>query len=235
MAKYFEVTILGEKNAQLVVNRLNFTSNNDEPLTANSMGLIQALGFTPSDHSLVVADSVLRRLLIASTVSYRINEIIVRNLHSTTDFITQPVTGTDWQGDQAEPAGDQTPTFIAAKLRTNRVRSDIRRGTMSLTGGTEEHMESGSVWGSSYLALLTSLCAALNLPPSHTSGGATTQFIPSVFGKERYVVPDSDPVRFAYRYYTDFTLFQANVALGVTWSAVPQVSSQVSRKIGRGA
>lgn len=235
MPKYFEVTILGEKNSQLIVNRLNFTSNNDEPLTANSVGLLQALGYNVSEPSMIGAGSVLAGILLTSTVSYRINELIVRNLHSTTDFITQPVTGVDWQGTQAEAANTQTPTFIAAKLRTNRVRSDIRRGTLALTGGNDGHLENASLWAAGYVTLLQTLCNALNLPPSHTAGGATSTFLPSVFGKERYAVPDSDPVRYAYRYWQDFTFFQANAAIGVTWSPVTRATSQVSRKIGRGA
>lgn len=235
MAKYFEMTILGELANQLVVNRLNWVSNNDEPTTANSIGLLQAMGFTVADPSVIVAGSVFNRFLQTQTTAYQVNEIIVRNLWSTTDFITQPVSGTDWAGEIVAAAGDRNPSFVAAKLRTNRVRSDIRRGTLSLTGGTEEMIDDAGDWVSSYVTVLNALCTALNLPPSFTVGGATTQFIPAVFKKEDYVVPGSDPVRKAYRYYTDFALFQANIAQPVTWASVARVSSQVSRKIGRGA
>lgn len=235
MAKYFEVTILGQKNSQLVVNRLNFTSNNETVETSNSIGLLQALGYDPSEPSNIAVGSVLRTFLAAQTALYQVDELIVRNLWSVTDFITQPVSGVDWQGSIVVPAGDGLQTFVAAKLRTNRVRTDIRRGTLSLTGGTEEMTEGNDVWTSGYMTLLNGLATALNAGPTFTNGGASTQFLPSVFKKERYVVPDSDPVRFAYRYYTDFALFQANVASPVTWSAVESISSQVSRKIGRGA
>lgn len=235
MAKFFEVTILGQKSSQLVVNRANFVSNNETPETAHSLGLLQALGYDPEGGDHPLSTSFLTRFLNAQTTLYQIDEIIVRNLWSTTDFITQPVSGVDWQGTIAVGAGDGLQNFVAAKLRTNRVRTDIRRGTMSLTGGTEEQTEGADVWTSAYLALLSQVAAALNAGPTYTSGGASTQFLPAVFGKERYVVPDSDPVRYAYRYYTDFALFQANVASPVTWSAVERTSSQVSRKIGRGA
>lgn len=235
MAKYFEVTILGQRNAQLIVNRLNFTSNNETVETANALGLLRATGLDPTDETAPESGSLLYYLLAAQTVGYQIDEIIVRNLWSVTDFITQPVSGAGWQGLITVAAGDAVPTFVAAKLRTNRVRTDIRRGTLSLTGGTEEQVEGSDVWTSGYMTLLNAVATALNAGPTYTSGGASTQFLPSVFKKERYVVPDSDPVRFAYRYYTDFALFQANIASPVTWSAVERVSSQVSRKIGRGA
>lgn len=235
MAKFFEVTILGQRASQLVVNRLNFTSNNETVETANAVGLLQALGYDPVDPSEPGMTSVLKAFLNAQTTAYQIDEIIVRNLWSVTDFITQPVSGVGWQGGITVGSGDALPTFVAAKLRTNRVRTDIRRGTLSITGGTEEQVEGADVWNSAYLALLDTFVTRLNAGPTYTSGGASTQFLSSVFKKERYVVPDSDPVRFAYRYYTDFALFQANIASPVTWSAVERVSSQVSRKIGRGA
>jgi hypothetical protein len=235
MAKYFEVTILGERAGQLVVNRMNFTSNNELVESANSVGLLRALGYQPSDVTVPDTDSVLFRFLAAQTTAYQINEIIVRNLWSVTDFITLPVSGVGWQGTITVGSGDALPTFVAAKLRTNRVRTDIRRGTLSITGGTEEQVEGADVWNTAYMTLLNSFAAAINAGPSVEVGGASTTFLPSVFKKERYPVPDSDPVRMAYRYYTDFVLFQANIASPVTWSAVERVSSQVSRKIGRGA
>lgn len=235
MAKFFEVTILGQKSGQLTVNRLNFTSNNETVETANAVGLLTAIGYDPLDPGAPDENGLLDALLQAQTTGYQMDEIIVRNLWSVTDFVTQPVSGSGWQGGIAVAAGDALPTFVAAKLRTNRVRTDIRRGTLSLTGGTEEQMEGLDVWNTAYMALLDAVAAALNAGPTVTIGGASTQFLPSVFKKERYVVPDSDPVRFAYRYYTDFVLFQANIASPVTWSAVERVSSQVSRKIGRGA
>lgn len=235
MAKYFEVTIIGQKTGQQVINRLNFTSNNETVETANSVGLIQALGYQPGTVVEPAEESFLARFLAAQTTGYQIDELIVRNLWSVTDFVTQPVSGGGWQGTIAVASGDAIPTFVSSKLRTNRVRTDVRRGTLSLTGGTEEQIEGLDVWNSAYMTLLGAVATALNTGPTFTSGGASTQFLPSVFKKERYVVPDSDPVRFAYRYYTDFTLFQANIASPVTWSAVERVSSQVSRKIGRGS
>jgi hypothetical protein len=235
MAKYFEATILGQRAGQLIVNRLNFTTNNETVETANAVGLLAALGYDAADPTEPITNSVLYRLLFAQTTAYQIDEIIVRNLWSVTDFITQPVSGAGWQGHIVVGSGDALPTFVAAKLRTNRVRTDIRRGTLSLTGGTEEQVEGADVWTAAYITLLDNVAAALNAPPTYTNGGASTQFLPSVFKKEDYVVPGSDPVRKAYRYYTDFALFQANIASPVTWSSVERVTSQVSRKIGRGA
>lgn len=235
MAKYFEATILGQKGGQLIVNRLNFTTNNETVETATALGLLRALGYDAGEAGEPIGATFLANFLAAQTTAYQIDEIIVRNLWSVTDFVTQPVSGAGWQGSIVIGAGDGLPMFVAAKLRTNRVRTDIRRGTLSLTGGTEEQTEGADVWTSGYLTLLNNVAGSLNTPPSYTNGGASTQFLPSVFKKEDYVVPGSDPVRKAYRYYTDFALFQANIASPVTWSAVERVSSQVSRKIGRGA
>lgn len=235
MPHYFEVTIIGDVISEQVINRLNFTSSNEDPLTATSLGLLQGLGYTPSDPSVIAPTSFFGRYLSAQTTAFRVNEIIVRNLFSVFDFMTQPVTGSDWQGVIEIGSGDRLPTFVASKLRTNRIRTDVRRGTLSLTGGTEEQLEGTDVWNSAYMAFLTDLATAINTGVTFTSGASSTNFIPSVFGKEKYPVPGSDPVRYAYRYFKDFSLFQAHAAVGVTWAPVARVSSQVTRKIGRGA
>lgn len=235
MATYFEVTLIGSRNSQQVINRLNFTSNIDDAGSTSSTALLAAIGYDAGAPSAPADPSFLLAFLNAQTVAYQLLEILVRNLFSVTDFITQPVTGVGWAGAIAVAAGDATPTFVASKLRTNRVRTDVRRGTLALTGGTEEQIEGADVWSAGYIALLDAAAAELNTPPQFTGGGTTTLYRPSVFGKERYAVPGSDPVRYAYRYWEDPSTFAANAAVGVTWSSVARVTSQVSRKIGRGS
>lgn len=235
MATYFEVTILGTRASQQIVNRCNFTSSIDSVESTNAEALLTALGVPLPDVDAPTAGSFLARFLAAQTTAYQIDEILVRNLFSVTDFITQVLTGPDWAGSIVVAAGDALPVFVASKLKTNRVRTDVRRGTMALTGGTEEMVEGSDQWNSTYMTLLEAVATALNAPPTFVDGIFTTLYLPSVFGKERYPVPGSDPVRYAYRYYTDPTVFAAHAAVGVTWSASADVTSQVSRKLGRGS
>lgn len=237
MATPYVVTIMGTCTGGAVMNQLSFLSDIDDPTTTNAFGLLQALGYNPLLPTAPTVGTVLQRLLGAQTVLYQMQEIQVRSLTSVIDFITQPVTGAGWAGAIAVPAGDQVPSFVAARIRTNRVRTDIRRGTLSLTGGIEENIDAGDQWGVSYVALLQAACNALNAVKSYTIGSVTTVFRNAVFQKERYISrpggPDLSP-RYAYRYYTDETEFLENTAVGVTWSPQAKVSSQNSRKIGRG-
>jgi len=59
-------------------------------------------------------------------------------------------------------------------------------------------------------------------------------FTPCVVGKERYLVPGSDPERFAYRYFPTVDEQFASLAIGVTWENYDQSRSQVSRQYQRG-
>lgn len=235
MAMYFEVTLLGTRVTEQVINRLNFTSSSDNTDISSSLRLLEALGFDSGDPTTPMTSTVLAAFLNAQTTSYQLDEISIRNLFSVTDFVTQPVGGAPWAGKLVPGTGEGLVSFVASKLRTNRVRTDVRRGTLSLTGGTEADTGANDEWSSSYIAWLTNLCTHLNAPPSATDGVETALYRPSVFGKERYPVPGSDPVRYAYRYYQDPAEFAAHVALGVVWSPVARISSQVSRKVGRGA
>lgn len=236
MATIYKVTILGRLASQLVVNGLTFISDVDEPTATNAYGLLQAMGFNPADVTEPVPGKLFDAILAASTVSYNIEEIQVRNLYSVIDFITQPVAGVGWSGQIALPTGDRLPTFVASKIKTNRVRTDIRAGSLALTGGTEEQTEGADKWNSAYQALLTDVCAALNAPPSQTVGVTTVNFRPSVLQKEEYVVnPGDEKERTAYRYWATEDEQLQHAAVGVAWGVSDDVTSQVTRKIGRGA
>jgi len=236
MATYYEVTILGELEGQQIVNRLNFTSDIDDPIVVTAFSLMQSLGWDVADPTSPAVNSVFDNFLGAQTVAYQMNELLVRNLYSVSDFVTMPVVGTGWQGYITLATGDRVPTFVASKIQTNRVRTDIRRGSLALTGGTEERINGPDLWDEIYMGLLADLCNALNTPPSRTIGGSTVLWRPSVYSKERYVVnPGEENERYAYRYYPTEEEQAQHVAIGVTWSGVERVTSQVTRKIGRGS
>ena len=64
--------------------------------------------------------------------------------------------------------------------------------------------------------------------------GNTLTFTPIVCKKQKYAVPDSDPVRYAYRYFPTEAEQMDEIAEGVTWQAYTQTRSQTSRQYGRG-
>jgi hypothetical protein len=234
MAQAFEVTMLGTYQAQQIVNRLTFSTVADLTTVANSFALAQALGFQPGTPLTPLAASFFVAWLGCQTALYQMDELIVRNLFSVTDFYTTPLSGANWDGNIAT-AGGGSMSFVAQKLQTNRVRTDIRRGSVAMTPPLEAVLDEEGDVSAGHLALMQTVCDRLNAPPTWTVGSDTAEFEAAVFKKERYTVPDSNPPRAAYRYYTNQTLFWQNVAHGVTWAPVARVTSQTSRRIGKGA
>lgn len=234
MAKLFELTIKGTYQNQLVMNRLNFVSDNDNAGTANAAGLLRAAGLVPAAPSAPLTASMLHRFLQAQTDAYQMTELLSRNLYDVTDFYTATVSGGGWNGEIVSGA-DGLMSFVAQKIRTNRVRTDIRRGTLALTPPTEEAVDAAGNLLVGQLTVLQALCTELNAEMEDSVGEETTIFLPAVMKKQKYQVPDTIPQTEAYRYYSTASIQLANTAYPVVWEPVGTVTSQVSRRVGKGA
>lgn len=234
MAKMYEVTIEGRYLNQMIINRLGFVSSNDIAATATAFSLARALGIQAAVATGPLTSSVLHRYLQAQTNLYQATQLMVRNLFGPTDFWTASLSGTVWAGEAAAGVDGIMP-FVAAKLRTNRVNQDIRRGTLALTALGEENYGADGVIAAGYLTVLNNLAIALNAPPTWTSGSDSTQFFPAVFQKQEYVVPNRTDGRTAWKYYADPAVQLEHTAFPVTWEPVGTLTSQVSRRIGKGA
>ena len=197
MAKMFEVTIQGTYLAQQIINRLTFVSDNDLASTATAFSLTRALGLQASVGLGPLTASAFHRFLQCQTDLYQITQLIVRNLFGPTDFYTAAIAGALWQGEIVAGADGDKP-FVAAKIKTNRVNQDIRRGSLALTPPTEEMSDAAGVITAGYLTTLNNLCIALNAPPSWTDGTDTTQFLPAVLQKDEYEVPNRTDGRTAF-------------------------------------
>lgn len=230
----FQVILKGLYQAQMIINGLGFVSANDDPATATAIGLTRALGYVPTVPNAPATDTFLEAYLAAQTDAFQLQEIMVRNLFGATDFYTAALSGTGWAGDIVAGA-DADMSFVAQKLQTNRVNQDIGRGSLALTPTTEESTTPDGFLNAPSIARLQLVCDRLNEPPSFTEAGSVTDFIPTVFQKERRPVPDSNPVRHAYYFYDDPADQLAHAAVGVTWFPKDRVSSQVSRRWGKGA
>lgn len=234
MPYLFELTIKGTYQNQLVMNRLNFITDNENAATANAVGLLEAAGLVPGAPTAPLTASMLHRYLQAQTDAYQMTELMARNIYDVTDFYTATVSGGGWNGEIVSGA-DGLMSFVAQKLRTNRVRTDIRRGTMALTPPTEEAVDAAGNLLVGQLTVLQALCTELNEPMAASEGAETTLFLPAVLKKQKYNVPDTIPQTEAYRYYPSASQQLANSAYPVVWEPVGVVTSQVSRRVGKGA
>jgi len=237
MASLFELTIVGTMQSQQIINRLNFVSDIEDPDADNSVGLINALGYDAGTPGTPIANKFFDRFLEAQTTQYQVLELLARNIFEVTDFYTLPVSGSGWAGTITVGAGAGPLMFSAQKLRTNRVRQDIGRGTLALTSPSEAEIEGAGVVTSGQLAKLQAVCDALNAPPLYNGGGEDVRFRPSVLQKMSYEVEQAPPKlpTTAYKYWPDKDDQLQHTALGVTWSPVARITSQTSRKIGKGA
>lgn len=234
MPKLYQVILKGSYQNQLIINAPTFISSNETPATASAVGLARALGHPNTIPTAPQPDTFLEAFLAAQTTIYHLDEIMIRNLYDVNDFYTAALSGTGWAGD-ITVTDNGAISFLASKLQTNRVRQDIGRGSMALTPMSEQNYAAdGSLIGGT-LALLQAVCDRLNEPPSFTEGSDATDFIPCVISKEKRPVPNSNPVREAYYYYKDPLVQLDHVAVGVTWMVKDRATSQVSRKIGKGA
>jgi len=230
----YQVILKGSYQGQLVINAPSFITNNEAPETSTAFGLATGMGYIAVLPNEPQSDSFLEAYLGAQTDIFHLDEIMVRNLYDVNDFYTVALSGAGWNG--TNPAGaDGEVSFVASKLQTNRVRTDINRGSMALTPLTEESYSADGTVQAGGMAALQLVCDRLNEPISTADGEVTTDFIPAVISKEKRAVPGSSPVRYAYYFYETEAEQLEHVASGVTWNVKNRATSQVSRKIGKGA
>jgi hypothetical protein len=124
------------------------------------------------------------------------------------------------------------PPFNAYGFRTNRVRSDINRGTKRFVGISEVNVDSGGVIVAGAQAAMQDLADLMSETLSYTGGGSTLTFVPVVARKVEYTTPSGKK---AYRYYTPLSAQLAQLAEGVTWEIYKEVRSQTSRQYKKGS
>ncbi len=210
---------------QVCINRFNYVLTGTPAAASGSFGLQFAFfggaGVAPS------ATSVIGELLDIVSNQWTLTEIETRAIYSATDFYTRPFL-TPVVGEQA---GDAASPVLAYGLRTNRVRSDIARGTKRFVGVPETVMGQGGVIPG-VLPAVQEVAVAMSAVLIYDDEGNTLSYSPCVVQKEKYTTPSG---RDAYRYYPTLSEQMEHVALGILWEAYPQVRSQVSRQYGRGS
>jgi hypothetical protein len=80
---------------------------------------------------------------------------------------------------------------------------------------------------------MANVAGAMNAVLTYIDEGNTLTFTPIVAAKEKYQ-SNTNPVRFAYRYYASEALQLQHIMSSIIWSAYDTVRTQVSRQYGRG-
>lgn len=235
--RLYEATLLGTIKNQQAIWRSNWCTESDNAPSDGAWHLAKGLGLDPSDPVDPQPDSILEAFIQCAVGASVATELTVRNIYNVNDFITIPVDGAGWIGGQS--GGTYMPNFVNAKWYSSRVRQDIRRGFASTWGIQEANVDdSDNVTGADLTGPMGDWASRMSADVTVVHGTIyTVTFRNCIVKKQRYVVPNRTPTRYAYRYYLpeDEETQMGLLAIQPTWSVANKVTSTVSRKIGKGA
>lgn len=227
----YEAVLSYQYQGQQCINRWNYLSTGVPAAVSGSFGLAYALGFIlsePPDPE-APAGTLLAELVAALPDEVVFESATVRAAadYDPEDFyeVLFPASFT------GEDAGEAAAPFLAYGFRTNRVRTDISRGTKRFAGVVEGAMMNGGTLSSSAITLLNGWADIMSAVLEYTEDGESLSYTPCVVSKLEYTTPSG---KRAYKYYSTLALQLDHLAVGVTWQPYQEVRSQVSRQYGRG-
>lgn len=223
----YEVVLRQEYYGQEVLNRWHYNGSGTPAAVSLSFALTKALGFIPLA-GVFPSNTLFSALrgLQASTLAYL--EVEVTALYDVVDFYTRPFVGAT-KG--LNTNGLPESPLLAYGLQSNRVVSNIRRGNKRLAGVDEGGVGAGGVLEAAYVTLLQDVADEMSEVVTYDDEGNTLTFTPCVLSFEEYTAPSGRP---AYQKYGTLSEQLDHAALGVLWSPVTTIRSQVSRQYGRG-
>ena len=220
-----EVKVFQTYDNQQCVNTFNYIGIGTPAAVTSSFALTAAMGFingvTPDIGDIYGTWKNFVNLGVLFT------EVQVKDVYSDTDFYTLPLIPPNLgiQGD--EPMA----SFNAFAFQTNRVRADVRRGNKRFVGVGEGNTDGYGVIEPSFLTSMQSFGTELSNILTYDDEGNQLSFTPVVVSKESYA-PSAG--RTAYRYYATESEQLNHTAVGVAWTPKAAITTQVSRKRGRG-
>lgn len=221
----YELTLSQEFRGVETINRWNYVMSGTPAVVTGSFALGQAFGYVTGKTLLPLTPLGMLQAVQHSDVVFK--NMVIKNLYSTTDFYELPfVSGTIGKF----VTGESMPPFVSMGFRTNRVRSDISRGTKRFIGLSETWQANGQLIASA-LTGLDDVAEQMSRVLTYDDEGNTLSFAPAVCGKEKYATPSG---RDAYRYYATEAEQLAQTATGVLWTPYSTTRSQTTRQYGRG-
>jgi hypothetical protein len=225
-AALYEVTLVGKLGSSTIVNRWNYVGDVNEVPSGDAYGLLSAMGLVPTAGAFP-ADTLGDAIADLTSNGLEWNQALCRSIYTPTDFRDLPfvpvVPGLQ--------SGDVEAAFVAIGFRSNRVRTDIKRGFKRFAGVNESLVNSFGALTGAAITLTTALAAKLGEVLDFTESSLTNHYTPCIVHKFK---DETDPDHPLYRYYDDIADQLDNVATGIVWEGYPTVRSQVSRQIGRG-
>jgi len=220
---------------QKCVNRFTYEASGTPAAVSLSFALASALGAVYD--LTAIPPAYPPGTLIADLAALQSNDVIfnslsAKNIYSVTDFYDTPFVPSLTGADTAQALSP----IMAYGWRSNRVRTDVARGTKRFVGVTETFNTEGGVVAPGSTVIIN-MTARLSETLSYDDEGNMLTFVPVVCGKEKYpVMKDGEPTgTFAYRYYETLAEQMEHTAVGVTWQAYDTLRGQASRQYGKGS
>jgi hypothetical protein len=215
---------------QLVINRFHFVSSGTPAAVSLSYGLIAATGFLDTSEvgNVFTPDTLANYMQQMAVTGLQYVSAYARNLYDPVDFYERPYVDPTY----GVLTGTPTSPAMAYGIQSNRVRTDIRRGSKRFSGVREESLDAGGYLNAGLIGVLSGICDLLNAPISYDDEGATLSYRSSVLSFKEYTTPRGKK---AYEKWPTESAQLARSAIGVTWAPQNAIRTQVSRQYGRGA
>lgn len=219
-----EVLLRQSYFGQECINRWHYEYSGTPAAVSFSFALASAFGGIPDPITgEFPGASIMSDLANIQHTNLAYIELQVEDLYVVENFYTIPY-GSDQHG---LVTGTPMAKYEAYKLRSNRLRTDIRRGHKRLAGVSEGAVGDDGAVGGDVLTALNSLAEEMSSILTYDDEGNTLSFTPVVLSFQEYTTPAGNP---AYEKYPTLSDQLDHAAIGVTWTAIPFTTTQNSRK-----
>lgn len=224
----YEVTLRQTYFAQQVINRFHYNSAGTPASVQGSFALTYAMGFVPDGTPPVWDEDALFWAIRDITSNQLVfNEVEVAAMYDPVDFYLRPF----GSGVAGLVSTEAASPVLAYGFQSNRVRTDVRRGSKRFAGVLEAYVGAGGQIIPELSGQMNTLAALLSAPLTYDDEGNTLTFSPVVLRFEEYETPRGNR---AYKPYATLSAQLAHMAEGITYSPQATVRSQTSRQYGRG-
>lgn len=225
-----EATLTASYAGQECVSRFNFITVSTTASVTLSLALAEAMGVGGTAGAFA-AGSLLESIRQLTNVGVTYTQLTTRNVYSNVDFFQLPFVSTIAGNVTAEGM----PPFVAYGFKSSQSRRDVRRGYKRFVGVSETHIgNTGTLLPAILNGLALAVATALASPITYDDNGNVITFDPAICSKQKYVVPNSNPPREAYRYYPTEAAQIAQSATSIAWQSYTDARSQSTRQRGRG-
>lgn len=229
MAKLMEIILQGVTPTGMYLNKFNVYNNSLSGTTIASLPILETLGYDPSAPTAVKVGSILEAFQLMTPSTFEWTQFYARDIYNVNDFAQINVSGAGWQGKRA---GTAEYSAFVAKLKSTRTRQDIKAGFKALPPILTNDTGTGTgALTSTVINMMTTICTRMDDGLDVYIGVGFNFFGWTIAQKEKY---ETESGKTAYRYFPTLEAQAERLATPVKWVPIERVSTQNSRKFGKG-